>query len=71
MLERALLEKVQTNPVTSLAYLEMRLIMARMLWNFDLELADQDFEWTKQKAYIVWEKEPLMVRVKNVKRGGE
>jgi cytochrome P450 len=69
MLKRALLEKVQTNPVTSLAYLEMRLIMARMLWNFDLELADQDFEWTKQKAFIVWEKEPLMVQMKNIRRG--
>jgi hypothetical protein len=42
----------------------MRLILARLLWNFDFELIDKKFEWTRQKAYLVWEKKPLMVRVK-------
>lgn len=49
--------------IPSLAYVEMRLIFARLLWNFDFELVDKDFTWTKQKAFIVWDKEPLMVKV--------
>ena len=47
----------------SLANVEMRLIMARLLFNFDFELMDHDFRWTKQKAYVVWDKSPLMLRI--------
>ena len=54
--------------VHSLANVEMRLALARLLFNFDFELVDTDFEWTKQKAYLVWDKSPLMVRVKAVQR---
>lgn len=50
----------------SLAYLEMRLVLARLLWNFDFELADPDFAWTNKEAFIVWEKLPLMVRIRPV-----
>lgn len=49
---------------SSLAYLEMRLILARLLWNFDFELVNKNFEWTQQKAFVVWDKQPLMVHVK-------
>ena len=52
----------------SLAYVEMRLILSRLLWNFDMTLADPNFVWTKQKAFIVWEKLPLMVEFKPVSR---
>ena len=48
----------------NLAYNEMRLILARVLWNFDLELCDESKEWYQQKAYIPWEKPPLMCRLK-------
>ena len=34
----------------SLAYAEMRLILARMLWNFDLELQPDSQDWTSQKV---------------------
>jgi len=48
----------------ALAYAEMRLIMARLIWNFDLELAAGSEEWgTEQRAYLVWEKGPLMVKL--------
>ncbi|KFX86931.1 hypothetical protein O988_09454, partial [Pseudogymnoascus sp. VKM F-3808] len=30
----------------SLAYAEMRLILARLLWNFDLKLVDDSKDWT-------------------------
>lgn len=35
---------------SSLAYTEMRLIFARMLWNFDMELMEDSREWSDQKV---------------------
>lgn len=45
----------------------MRLIMAKILFTFDLELVHPDQEWTKeQKVFTLWEKPSLMVRLKPV-----
>ncbi|OJD30274.1 cytochrome p450 [Diplodia corticola] len=52
----------------NLAYVEMRLILAKILWNFDVELADGMESWLDQKIYLVWEKPSLMVKLKPVKR---
>lgn len=48
----------------NLAYNEMRLILARMLWNFDFRLCEESNEWYKQKSYTLWEKGPLMCTLK-------
>lgn len=48
----------------SMAYVEMRMIMVKMLWNFDYELCDENDNWLDQKVYLVWKKEPLMVQLK-------
>ncbi|KAL4970623.1 cytochrome P450 [Aspergillus stella-maris] len=45
------------------AYSEMRVILARVLWNFDLELLPVSDGWEKQKVYTLWDKGPLMVRL--------
>lgn len=46
----------------NLAYIEMRIILARVLWNFDLRLADESRDWlSRQKIYLLWEKSPLYV----------
>lgn len=51
--------------VCSLAWVEMRLILGRLLWNFDLALAPECSHWIeRQKVFQVWEKTPLMVRIK-------
>jgi len=34
----------------SLAYAEMRVILARMLWNFDMELQPESQNWDDQKV---------------------
>ncbi|KAL0929900.1 cytochrome p450 [Colletotrichum truncatum] len=47
----------------NLAYPEMRLIMASLLYNFDLELADPNFDWLDQNSYGIWDKHPLWVKV--------
>jgi cytochrome P450 len=51
----------------NLAYAELRLILARMIWNFDLSLSnasksDQD-TWVEQRNYVLVEKMPLKVQL--------
>ena len=52
--------------VDSLAYAEMRLVLAKVLYNFDLEMdrRSDGRDWFDQKAWGVWFKGPLFVRVK-------
>ncbi|KAF4981105.1 hypothetical protein FDECE_17751 [Fusarium decemcellulare] len=53
----------------NLAYAEMRSILARLVWNFDVELDDVDHNWLSgQKTYMIWEKGPLKLRFTNVER---
>ncbi|KAK3332925.1 cytochrome P450 monooxygenase [Cercophora scortea] len=50
----------------NLAYVEMRLILARLIWNFDLAVSDDEMwdNWiTDSKAYNLWLKDPLPVRL--------
>ncbi|KAH8655306.1 cytochrome P450 [Xylariales sp. PMI_506] len=47
----------------NLAYAEMRLILARLCWNFELRLSDLSRDWLDQKAYGVWQKPPLYVHL--------
>lgn len=40
----------------------MRLILARVIWNFDMKIADDSLDWySRQKIYLFWEKGPLNV----------
>jgi hypothetical protein len=52
----------------SLALVEMRIVLARLLWSFDLELGEGVVEWNKCKIYITADKAPLWVRLKPVER---
>jgi len=55
---------------SSLAYAEASLILARLLWNFDVSLDEKSMDWSKDmKAYIMWEKEPLYVNLRVINRG--
>ena len=51
----------------SLAYAEMRLILARVLFNFDMELVDPNVDWLDHKSYVIWAKPPLNVYLKPVR----
>ncbi len=46
----------------------MRIIMAKMLWNFDLSLEEESKDWMNQKVYLIWAKHPLMAKLTPVKR---
>ena len=45
----------------------MRLILARVLFNFDLQLADPNVDWLDHKNYLLWAKPPLQVYLKPVR----
>lgn len=45
----------------SLAYAEMRTILARILFNFDLELVEPQKNWLDHNAYFLWSKPALDV----------
>lgn len=58
----------------NLAYMEMRLMVARLLWNFDIvsvdgaPLWDPAGEMRYKKAFMVWEKQPLLLYAKDLRR---
>lgn len=40
----------------------MRLILARMVWNFDMRLAEESRGWDENsQVYLLWEKGPVNV----------
>ncbi|KAL0942080.1 l-ascorbate oxidase [Colletotrichum truncatum] len=50
----------------SMAYAELRIVMAKLLWEFDLELIDGSQDWMdEQKVYLIWQKVPLLVRCRS------
>ncbi|CAG2010194.1 unnamed protein product [Fusarium graminearum] len=52
----------------NLAYVEMRLLLTRFLWKFDVELMPESREWKNQKIHTLWEKGSLHVKLTEVVR---
>ncbi|KAJ2979897.1 hypothetical protein NQ176_g2968 [Zarea fungicola] len=53
----------------NLAYAEMRLILTRVIWNFNLEGTMDTCTWLKRsKTFSLWEKPPLLVQLTPVVR---
>ncbi|KAF7626310.1 cytochrome P450 [Aspergillus flavus] len=69
---RAAFQPFSTGPRNCLgmnfARAETRIIFARLLLDFDLELLTGRDEWEAQKVYIIWDRCPLYVRVRQAKR---
>lgn len=55
-----------THGINSLAWIEMRVILAYLLYNFDLiEVESSSRDWIeRQKIFFLWEKTPLNVRIR-------
>jgi hypothetical protein len=49
-----------------MAYHEMRLLLTKVMYNFDLELCPESEGWLNQEVYILWQKKPLMVKLRAV-----
>jgi hypothetical protein len=56
--------------MNSLAYVEMRTVLARLLYSFDIKFAPgmEVSQWDECKIYITVEKGPLWVLLKPVTR---
>ncbi|KAI8214239.1 Cytochrome P450 monooxygenase 1 [Colletotrichum sp. SAR11_57] len=53
----------------NLAYSEMRMVLARVIFDFDMALAPGNGDWIKrQRAYGLWDRVPLNVYLKPVAR---
>ncbi|GKU05128.1 unnamed protein product [Fusarium langsethiae] len=52
----------------NLAYVEMRLLLTRLLWKFDVEIMPESREWREQNIYLLWEKGSLQVKLTEVVR---
>ncbi|KAJ5499291.1 Cytochrome P450 [Penicillium expansum] len=67
---REVLQPFHTGPRNclgrNLAYSEMRLILALIIFNFDMEIADEARDWIKQRNFLMWEKGPLKVHLTRV-----
>ena len=52
--------------ISRLAWAEMKMVLAKVLWNFDLELAEKmkEGDWTDQKVYLLNEKTPMYVKMR-------
>lgn len=47
----------------NMALHEMQLILARIFFRFNLEAGADHADWDKQRAFVLWEKQPLMCRL--------
>jgi len=53
----------------TLAYVEMKVILARVFYNYDMELCEESQGWKDElRIYALWAKKPLMVTLKKVER---
>ena len=50
-----------------LAWAEMRLIIARLLWTFNVESAGKSLKWTDLRTFFLVEKKPLELRIRTKK----
>ncbi|KAL7935795.1 cytochrome P450 [Trichoderma chlorosporum] len=49
----------------NLSLAEMRLVLARLIWNYDIELAEGSAGWDDRcKLYVVFDKGPLYIRLR-------
>ncbi|OCK85010.1 cytochrome protein [Lepidopterella palustris CBS 459.81] len=51
----------------NLAWAEMRLILSKLVWNFEVEVCPESDNWINQKTYILWEKPPLVLQLRHRK----
>lgn len=51
------------NQDTSLAYAEIRLVLCKLLFQFNIKLCAESQNWADQEVYFVWDKPDLMVKL--------
>ncbi|KAI2601919.1 putative cytochrome P450 [Hypoxylon sp. NC1633] len=50
----------------SFAFVQMSLVLAKILYSYDMELVDQDLDWESQsRHWVMWWKAPVMIRARD------
>ena len=57
---------VANTPGRSLAYAEMRPVLAKLLWNFDLESQPESEKWFPYNLVVIWNNPSLYVKLYSV-----
>jgi hypothetical protein len=47
----------------------MRLIIAKLFWNFDIDLPAESRDWVNQKSFSLWRRPELMVNISRANTG--
>lgn len=47
----------------SLAIVEFRMVIAHLIWNFDMKLREESKDWIDQKVFLIWDKGDLLVEL--------
>lgn len=50
----------------NMAWYEMRIVFATLIANFDIELCEESRDWMPGRVFMLWEKKPMMVRLRRV-----
>ena len=56
----------------NLAMAELRVLVARLVWGFDMEVVEESKGWgilRRQRVFLVYEKPPMLVRLRPVVSG--
>jgi len=54
----------------SMAWMEMRIVLAKLYYTFDIELLDQDLDWHRDcKMYLIWQR-PMLKAKLSVRKNG-
>jgi len=46
-----------------MAWMELRILLAKLFFSFDFELVDEEIDWNDLTTLVLWKKPPLMTIV--------
>lgn len=54
---------IYTDWPLSMAWIELRILMAKLVYHFDFEIVDKNLNWLgQQECYTLWQKPDLFVK---------
>lgn len=48
----------------NLAWAELRLILGKLVWAFDLEAEGDVVKWEEQRTFVLFERKPVNIRIR-------
>ena len=58
-----------TGTFSSLAHAEIRLVLSRVLWNFDIDLLNpEEFADSRKVIVLIWDSKPLYAKLQDIRQ---